>query len=792
MVPPRTDTASPWPPSAPPWPMERRAQATTQGPSGGQKRSIDQITAAEHTLGKLAAATAATVQRVGWETFVRNTRGESNLAPDVAKLPHKAARLLEHLRKRGATVLTTTAPWSPEQCDAAMNRGPHKSAYEETEFVCTKVLDFCKQGYWAVLPYHLVRQWLGLRISPLGVVPQRDRRPRLIVDYSFTGLNKETVPLAPKESMQFGRALQRILQTIVRANPKYGPVLLSKIDIADGFYRVWLHWREILKLGVALPSSSGRTTLVAFPLALPMGWVESPPYFTVLTETACDLANTTLRTRDERARSTVHRLEAVAATPPADPVKVKALDGATHSVSHYTPSGPPIAAVDVYVDDFLLMAQTHHQSTKVLRHTLHAIDQVFRPLGPQDPPHRKEPASVKKMLQGDASWSTHKRILGWDLDTCAQTINLPPHRVARLYELLDHLQPPRKRVSVTLWHKLLGELRSMSTALPGARGLFSVLQYALGTADRNRVRLTEQVYSTLDDFRAIADSLSTRPTRLQELVPAVHPHYLGASDACQRGMGGVWFSAAPGRPPVLWRHAFSDAIQSTLVTFDNPQGRLSISDLELTAMIAHKDVLAHHADLTEKTLWIATDNRAALSWSDKGSSTSVSARAFLLRFNALHQRLHRYVSTHAHIAGKANVMADDASRLWNLSDTALLTHFNLVYPQESPWQMLHLPHSTHSALIGALLRKRQPPVCLLNASSPVPPTGACGVPSANPSLSTHNISPPTPSPCYKCLPNACEQAPSYPAVDPSGLARWRTSSAPLARRMPVWGPRTLA
>ena len=142
------------------------------------------------------------------------------MAPDVANLPHKAARLLEHLRKRGAAVLTKTAPWSPEQCDEAMRRGPHKSAYDETEFVCTEILDFCRQGYWAVLPYHLVRHWMGLRISPLGVVPQRDRRPRLIVDYSFTGLNDDTVPLAPKEAMQFGRALQQVLHTIVRTNPK--------------------------------------------------------------------------------------------------------------------------------------------------------------------------------------------------------------------------------------------------------------------------------------------------------------------------------------------------------------------------------------------------------------------------------------------------------------------------------------------------------------------------------------------------------------------------------------------
>ena len=174
-------------------------------------------------------------------------------------------------------MITATEPWGPVRCDDAMARGPHKSAREEATFVCEDILDFCVQGYWAVLPYTHVREWPGLRISPLGVVPQLDRRPRLIVDYSYSGVNEETVPLAPKEAMQFGRALQRVMSKIVHADPKYGPVQLSKIDIADGFYRVWLQLADIVKLGVALPTSYGQPLLVAFPLALPMGWVESPP-----------------------------------------------------------------------------------------------------------------------------------------------------------------------------------------------------------------------------------------------------------------------------------------------------------------------------------------------------------------------------------------------------------------------------------------------------------------------------------------------------------------------------------
>ena len=117
----------------------------------------------------------------------------------------------------------------------------------ERDFVYAEMTEFCNQGYWLVLPYSAVQHLPNLRILPLGVVPQRNRRPRLIVDFTFSGVNQDTVPLAPREAMQFGRALQRVCRKIVRANPRYGPVHMTKIDIADGFYRVWVQHAVIPK-----------------------------------------------------------------------------------------------------------------------------------------------------------------------------------------------------------------------------------------------------------------------------------------------------------------------------------------------------------------------------------------------------------------------------------------------------------------------------------------------------------------------------------------------------------------
>ena len=780
---------APWLLHAPPWLGDDDASGVSKR---ARKEQVPCLTRAEETLRKYAMQSASKLDSVGsWGLFVLSERGGlADISVGAASIPHKAARLMEHLRRRGAGVPLHTGPWALDRVRRAAERGSHRSAKDEVEFVCLEMLEFCEQGFWTVLPLEAALQLPHLRLSPLGVVPQRNRRSRLIVDYTYSGVNDETARLAPPEAMQFGKALHRVLSKVVHADPYYGPVSLGKIDIADGFYRIGIQVRDIPKLGVILPSAGG-SALVAFPLALPMGWVESPPYFTSVTETACDLMNAALRRGDNPPP---HPLESLAATPPSDTTSPTgewaprlARMGST------MPRSSPLAYGDVYVDDFILVAQTKRNQRRVLRSALHSIDRVLRPLSAEDGPNRKEPVSVKKLRQGDACWSTRKTILGWDFDTQAETLSLPPHRLARLYSLLDAFPPTRRRAPISEWHQLLGELRSMAVALPGARGLFSALQDALRGGDRHRVRLNRRVFDSLADFRAIADSLRDRPTRFRELVPVGEPIARGACDACQRGMGGVWF--LPSGPPLVWRSAFPLSVQTALVTSDNRAGTVSISDLELAGILAHKQAIVQaFPTVAERPIWLGGDNRASLAWASAGSSTASTARAYLLRLGALHQRHYRYVPQHDYIPGKVNVMADDASRRWDLSDHALLSHFNSFYPQDTSWKLLTLDPAMLSAVIGALSRQRSIPANLrIDAILPLPP-GASGptfVPDPT-SARISKMSPGTPSPSCSCSPSSTEPAVSPPAKGPSGLAPWKTPSAMWLRRSPGWGPSTLA
>lgn len=46
---------------------------------------------------------------------------------------------------------------------------------------------------------------------PLGCIPQRNRRSRIINDLTFYNINEQTVCMAPTDAMQFSIALERVL-----------------------------------------------------------------------------------------------------------------------------------------------------------------------------------------------------------------------------------------------------------------------------------------------------------------------------------------------------------------------------------------------------------------------------------------------------------------------------------------------------------------------------------------------------------------------------------------------------
>ena len=125
---------------------------------------------------------------------------------------------------------------------------------------------------------------------------------------------------------------------------------------------------------------------------------------------------------------------------------------------------------------------------------MHSIDQIFAQPN-ESTPNRKEAVSEKKMNKGDGGWSQWKEILGWILDTHKGTMKLTNQKKERVMQIFTELWD-KKCVSMKKWQRVLGELRFMGAAIPGAASLFRAMQLGLTHSKKNRVQITPYLVTT--------------------------------------------------------------------------------------------------------------------------------------------------------------------------------------------------------------------------------------------------------------------------------------------------------
>ena len=125
-------------------------------------------------------------------------------------------------------------------------------------------------------------------------------------------------------------------------------------------------------------------------------------------------------------------------------------------------------------------------------------------------------------------------------------------------------------------------------------------------------------------------------TNLAEIVQRL-PTDPGYTDALGSGGGGVWLNPNVDGIHHVWRLQWHTNIQADFISFANPTGRITNSDLELAALVLHEATFP--TVCKSSACWRApltgSDNTPTVAWTFEEAATINPVVANLLRIHSI-------------------------------------------------------------------------------------------------------------------------------------------------------------
>ena len=206
------------------------------------------------------------------------------------------------------------------------------------------------------------------------------------------------------------------------------------------------------------------------------------------------------------------------------------------------------------------------------------------------------------------------------------------------------------------------------------------IQRALNQGGVDQAWLFPAFRCKLIDCKAFALQAASRLTNLAEIVHQ-EPTHLGFCDASGLEAEGVWLNLGGTGNNLVRLHPWPADVTAELVFSTNPHDTITNSDLGIDALVLKEATLLESVPKACMSApRLGSDNTLTVSWSTCKALVINQVIADLLCICALHSRKIVLDPTIFYHPGQENCMADDASLLFYLSDTAFLTHMYVVYP----------------------------------------------------------------------------------------------------------------
>ena len=644
-------------------------------------------------------------------------------------------------------------PWPDDVIEQAIATGPHVSALTDSgaALLWEDIQYQVDAGFVRILTEQELRDERSpeLKVSRVAVVPQENRRDRIILNLSaevqfprtrrrpartHPSVNASTLPAADQTAVKrLGQTGKALLLYAFETDPAW-EINWIKMDLSDGF------WRMIVEAGKEQnfvfempphPTRKGRHFVV--PSALQMGWTNSPPYFCTATDICRKLILRLLAFTLHSGINTPH------------PYDEYILPGETIPNGPIKPNLVTVAG-QVFVDDFCFgiagAPSRPHKSRDHLwlgRACVHGAHAVFPPPETIGHTNGKDSISLKKAKQGDLTPNPLKELLGVEYNGAprhSRCIRLPAKKAAKYQAAIRlALDSPAHRVSLRTFRKILGKLIYASDVIPNMRYFFTPLYAELkGKAPTSFVGLGKKSVprEVLEFLHSLLGHAQLVPAHISELVSPDLPHTYGTVDASGMGFGGTILPATQYIRPTVWRLAMPPDLEQAVT-----DGTVTMVDCEFVAFLIHQCLAQQLAE--QEWGWIAgmtshtySDNSPTVGIIRRGASRATSPTpANILKLLALRQRILRHGPQDLqHWPGEQNTMADFPSRSFKspalASDQDFLTTFTNTFPlplQLGSWRIVR-PSNALSSVAFSLLRKI-PGICNLQNGK----SGATGLPS---------------------------------------------------------------
>ena len=134
--------------------------------------------------------------------------------------------------------------------------------------------------------------------------------------------------------------------------------------------------------------------------------------------------------------------------------------------------------------------------------------------------------------------------------------------------------------------RIISELRSIHLAILLAIRHFYYIQQAqaLIQASHHQAYLSNNAHCEIAHWKQLCQSMEARATYLVEIVQRLTMD-LRFVDTSGLGAGCVWLDPNSNKEHSVWRVEWPPDVVADLVSWDNPKGRITNSNLELVAIV---------------------------------------------------------------------------------------------------------------------------------------------------------------------------------------------------------------